>query len=133
MNLIIHYESRSYSQKLSCLCRVCAKSWDSTPVVLRQQNTFLTFLCDINLCLIEGPHLLLASVTCAFTLAALHRGRSRGQTQLLSCSLGCSDIYWNTNPEWKPKVENEPPGWRSLKRQKPNLNKKGKIQNLSRV
>lgn len=42
---------------------------------MRQQpNMFLTFPCDINLWLIEGPHLLLAS---AFMLALLH-GEGQG-------------------------------------------------------
>lgn len=45
--------------------------------VLQQQNMFLTFPCDINLWLIEGPHLLLASVTSAFILTALH-GEGQG-------------------------------------------------------
>lgn len=70
--------------------------------VLQQQNTLLTFLCDINLWLIEGPHLLLASVTLVLMLATAIRGRSRGQTYLSSCSLGCSDIYWITNPKCEP-------------------------------
>lgn len=38
---------------------------------------FLTFLCDINLWLIEGPHLLLAPVTSVF-ISAAQRGEGRG-------------------------------------------------------
>lgn len=61
---------------------------------------FLTFLCDINLRLIVGSALLIGIGDFCLHLSCSYMGKVKGSNVPPVLILGCSDIYWTTNPQY---------------------------------